>query len=226
MVASRQASPLQTSGRVNQNQRTRTRTAIVTAAQEITERGEIPTVAQAAEEALVSRTTAYRYFPTQESLLLALAVEIDVRELDELASSPLAGSTPEQRMVELIDGFNRHALANERLYRTGTRHYMDAWLAADSLGERDAYTRDGRRARWIAQILEPLRSVVPHDDLDRLAAALCLVGGGETIEILRDICGLDPDQAVEVAHWATTVLLQAAIPSTASTSIATHDQSH
>jgi hypothetical protein len=157
---------------------------------------------------------------------LALAVEIDVRELDELAGSPLADSTPQQRLVELIDSFNRHALANERLYRTGTRHYMDAWLAADSLGERDAYTRDGRRARWIAQILEPLRSVVPDDDLNRLEAALCLVGGGETIEILRDICRLDPDQAVEVAHWATTVLLQAAIPPTASTSIATHDQAH
>jgi AcrR family transcriptional regulator len=224
MAASRQATSLEASGRVNQKHRTRT--AIVAAAQEITARGELPTVAQAAEAALVSRTTAYRYFPTQESLLLALAVDIDVRELDELANRPLADSTPGQRVLELIDTFNRHALANERLYRTGTRHYMDAWLAADSLGERDAYTREGRRARWIAQLLEPLRSVVPHHDLDRLEAALCLLAGGETIAVLRDICRLDPDQAVEVAHWAATLLLQATVPSMATGSTATHEQAH
>ena len=38
--------------------------------------GVTPTVAEAAETALVSRTTAYRYFPTQQALLLAAYPEI------------------------------------------------------------------------------------------------------------------------------------------------------
>ncbi len=52
------------------NQKRRTRAAIVTAAKDLIEQRATPTVAQAAEAALVSRTTAYRYFPTQESLLV------------------------------------------------------------------------------------------------------------------------------------------------------------
>src|SRR5689334_2091027 len=63
-------------GRVNQKRRTRA--AIVAAAKGLMSQGVTPTVAQAAEAALVSRTTAYRYFPTQDSLLLELAVDIDV----------------------------------------------------------------------------------------------------------------------------------------------------
>src|SRR4249920_431713 len=111
MSVARQESVQETSGRVNQKRRTRT--AIITAAQAIIERGVTPTVAQAAEEALVSRTTAYRYFPTQESLLLELSINIDVRELEELAAQPLDGTRPEDRLLEFVDLFNRHVLANE-----------------------------------------------------------------------------------------------------------------
>ncbi len=131
------------------------------------ERAETPTVAQAAEVALVSRTTAYRYFPTQESLLLELSINIDVRELEELAAKPLDGERPQDRLREFVDMLNRHTLANERLYRTGTRHYMDTWLAAERSGDNQAHTREGRRARMIERILEPLRDTVP--DADRRA---------------------------------------------------------
>ena len=120
------------------NQKRRTRSAIIAAAEAIIERGETPTVAQAATEAFVSRTTAYRYFPTQESLLLELSINIDVREVEKLAARPLDGTTIEDRLLEFVDLLNRHALANERLYRTGTRHYMDLWLAAERIGDNHA----------------------------------------------------------------------------------------
>ena len=75
----------QQEGRVNQKRRTRA--AILTAAVELLEQGQSPTVAEVADAALVSRATAYRYFPTQEYLLFEAALEstrsdID-RELDE-----------------------------------------------------------------------------------------------------------------------------------------------
>ena len=92
MTASRQELPPDAAGRVNQKRRTRS--AIIAAAQAIVERGETPTVAQAANDALVSRTTAYRYFPTQESLLLELSINIDVREVEDLAAQPLDGTRP------------------------------------------------------------------------------------------------------------------------------------
>ena len=75
MTVPRQGKSSET-GRVNQKRRTRA--AIVEAAQAMLQEGVTPTVAQAAEAALVSRTTAYRYFPTQESLLVELSVNLDV----------------------------------------------------------------------------------------------------------------------------------------------------
>jgi AcrR family transcriptional regulator len=193
------------------NQKRRTRSAIIAAAQKIVERGETPTVAQAANDALVSRTTAYRYFPTQESLLLELSVNIDVRELEDFAAQPLDGTKPEDRLLEFVDLFNRHALANERLYRTGTRHYMDMWLAAERTGDDHPYTREGRRAHMIATILEPLRVTIPDDELRRVEAALCLVAGGEAIQVLRDVCRLEADAALAVTNWAADVILTAGL---------------
>ena len=138
MTASRQEVPPDEAGRVNQKRRTRS--AIIAAAQAIVERGETPTVAQAANDALVSRTTAYRYFPTQDSLLLELTININLRELEDLAAQPLDGTRPEDRLLEFVDLFNRHVQANERLYRTGNRHWIDMWLAAERTGDDHAYT--------------------------------------------------------------------------------------
>src|SRR3954447_24466323 len=61
-------------GRVRQKQRTRE--ALLTAARELVADGVTPTVEQAAEHAGISRTTAYRYFPTQATLLAAAHPEI------------------------------------------------------------------------------------------------------------------------------------------------------
>lgn len=193
------------------NQRRRTRSAIIAAAQAIVEQGQTPTVAQAAMDALVSRTTAYRYFPTQESLLLELSINIDIRELENLAAQPLDGTPPEDRLLEFVDRFNRHVLANERLSRTGTRHYMDMWLAAERTGDDHPYTREGRRAHMIATILEPLRGTMPEDELARVQAALCLVAGGEAIQVLRDVCRLEAAEALAVTHWAADAILTAAL---------------
>jgi AcrR family transcriptional regulator len=205
-----QAPSFESSGRVNQKRRTRN--AVVTAARAILDRGESPTVAQAAEEALVSRTTAYRYFPTQESLLIELSLTSHVAEIDELLARPLDGSNPEDRLLELADAFNRFVSANEVLYRTAQRHYMDTWLAAERVGAgHDHQLREGRRRQWISATLAPLRDSMSDADLQRLQAALCLVMGGEAFTVLRDVCQLDPDQAVAVAHWAAEAILTAGI---------------
>jgi len=142
---------------------------------------------------------------------LELSVSMDIREVEDLVARPLDRTTPEDRLLEFVDLFNRHALANERLYRTGTRHYMDMWLAANRAGDDHPYTREGRRAQMIADILGPLRASVPKADLRRVEAALCLVAGGEAIQVLRDICRLDADEALAITHWAADAILTAGI---------------
>src|SRR5437868_2458492 len=57
------------SGRVRQKQRTREH--LLQAARELIESGDMPRVEDVAEAAGISRTTAYRYFPSQATLLAA-----------------------------------------------------------------------------------------------------------------------------------------------------------
>ena len=134
------------SGRVNQKRRTRK--AIVDAARAIVEQGGTPTVAQAAEAALVSRTTAYRYFPTQESLLLELSVTVSVDEIETLLARPADDGAPRDRLLDLVDAFSRYTADNEALMRTAQRHYLDTWLAAERTGEGHHQLREGRRRQW------------------------------------------------------------------------------
>ncbi|HZP28681.1 MAG TPA: TetR/AcrR family transcriptional regulator [Acidimicrobiia bacterium] len=206
MAARSQDPSFETSGRVNQKRRTRA--AIVAAARAIVERGDHPTVAQAAEEALVSRTTAYRYFPTQESLLLELSVTVSIDGVGELLARPAGESTPEQRLVALVDVFTGSIAEHEALFRAAQRHYLDTWLAAERSGAgHEQPVREGRRREWIAAVLEPVRERMPAAEWQRLQAALCLVIGGEAFTVLRDVCHLEPDEAIAVAKWAAQAIL-------------------
>src|SRR5437868_70534 len=121
------AGPRQGDPRANQKQRTRA--AILEAAAALLREGTPPTVADAAERALVSRATAYRYFPTQGSLLLDVAqVEPLIRPVDHLVS---AFSTDDvaQRLADLVDTLMIALLSDEAVVRTAVRVYMDTWLA-------------------------------------------------------------------------------------------------
>jgi AcrR family transcriptional regulator len=197
------------SGRVNQKRRTRA--AIVAAARAILDRGETPTVALVAEESQMTRTTVYRYFPSQESLLVELSISIGIdNEFVDVLARPLDGASPQTRLLEVVDAFNRYVASNETIFRTAQRHYLDTWLAAERAGQRDRrQVREGRRLRWISATLEPLRDTIPGADLRRLQFALCLVCGGEAFTVLRDVCGLEADEAIAVAHWAAQTLLTA-----------------
>src|SRR5689334_4951516 len=110
------STPYETTGRTRQKHRTRE--ALVAAARQlVTAEGRAPTVAEAAEAAGVSRTTAYRYFPTQRELLMAAHPEV-------VATSMLpddAGSDPEQRLEAAVRGFMAMVADTEPQQRTMLR---------------------------------------------------------------------------------------------------------
>ena len=204
--------PTVTSGRVNQ--KLRTRAAIVDAAQQLLEaRGAIPTVAEAAEAALVSRTTAYRYFPTQESLVLELSVTVDVPAIEELVARPVGPDDAVDRVLEVAGTFNEHVLADEELYRRAMRSYLDLWLAAREKDPAESFptVREGRRMRWFADSLAPLRESVPDATLRRMQLALCMVMGSEAMVVMRDVCRLEPEEALAVTRWAARAILEAGL---------------
>ena len=179
------------------------------AGEELLRQGITPTVAQAAEAALVSRTTAYRYFPTQESLLLELTVTIDVGELEELVQQPVDAEGATARALEVIDRFNRHVHEQEAQYRTAQRVYQDQWLDAVAKGETEPFVRQGRRGRWLETSLAPLADRVPKADYYRLIKGLSLVMGGEAMVVMRDVCHLDTEEAAAVTDWVARTLIEA-----------------
>jgi AcrR family transcriptional regulator len=194
------------------NQKERTRTALVAAAAELLRRGTPPTVAEAAEAAKVSRATAYRYFPTQEALLVEVSELTPAVAPVEAALAALpAGGDAEARLLHLLDAFNPILFANEAPMRTALRVYLDTWFESRRGGEESPPVREGRRKRWLDQALEPVRQEMPERAWRRLRAALSLTLGSEALLVMRDVCRLGDREALEVLRWAAAALLRAGL---------------
>lgn len=192
------------------NQKARTRTAIVEAAQHLQAEGEAPTVARAAEQAGVSRATAYRYFPTQEALLVEVEGITPAVASIEAMLAELETDDVDRRLLLLLDSFNPIALAEETHFRRALWVYLDTWLRGDRNGEDAPSVREGRRMRWLEQVLEPLDDL-PDERRRRLQAALALTLGIDSLAIMKDVCRLDDDEALGVLRWAATALLRAGL---------------
>jgi AcrR family transcriptional regulator len=191
------------------NQKARTRAAIIAAAQELQRQGTAPTVDQAAEQARVSRATAYRYFPTKEALLVELSDTPRAAPVEALLAN-LPTSDVEQRLLLLLDTFDRIVLADEEHFRVAARVYLDTWLRSRRNGDDAPVVREGRRMRWFETVLAPLGDL-PAERKRLLKAALALTLGGEAIITMKDVCRLDDDEALAVLRWAAVALLRAAV---------------
>lgn len=191
------------------NQKARTRAAIVEAAKRLrADAGETPSVAEAAAVAGVSRATAYRYFPTQEALEVEVAdIGPEVVAIEE-ALADMSTDDVEERLVKLLDGFVPIVLAKETDFRRALWVYQDTWLRSRRNGEEPPAVREGRRMRWLARVLEPLD--LPDDEKRRLSTALALTLGGDSVVVLKDVCGLDDDETLAVLRWTALAILDAA----------------
>ncbi len=193
------------------NQKDRTRAAIVDAALALMRDGVTPTVTSAAEAARVSRPTAYRYFPSQESLMSEIMDMTPTTEPVEELIRSMDGSDAKKRLSELLGMFNGIVVANEGQYRAALRVYLDTWFAARKAGQNAPDVRFGRRGRWLESALEPLRDSLSPDQWRRLINALSLTLGADSLVILKDVCGLDNDEALDVLHWTAQTILDAVL---------------
>ena len=202
-------SPRQPDPRANQKQRTRQ--AIVEAASELVRAGQAPTLAEVAARARVSRATAYRYFPTPESLLIEVAQVNPAAEPVERWLRTLDVDDPDERLRGLLSTFNKLVLAEEVTLRTALRVYLDTTLEHHRRGEPTATVREGRRTRWLDEVLAPVRQQLPPAKWRRLRGALALTLGIEAIVVQKDVCRASNAESLATLDWAAQALLRAAL---------------
>jgi AcrR family transcriptional regulator len=200
--------PYEATGR--REQKARTRDALVAATRKLLADGVTPTVEQAAAAARISRTTAYRYFPNQRSLLLAAHPEIEQHSL--LPANPPADVA--DRLDLVIRGLTRVTLDWEPQLRTSLRLSLEP-------GGQQPELRQGRAIGWIEDALAPLRQTHPGVDVHRLAVAIRAATGIESLIWMTDIARLSRAEAVRLMRWSARAMLDAALagggPGTGST---------
>lgn len=193
--------PYELNGRVDQKRRTRA--ALIAAAREVVANGDTPTVEAAAEAASISRTTAYRYFPNQRSLLVAAHPET-------VASSLLPPNAPDDvatRLDLVVDEFTRMVVDTEAQQRTMLRLSLEA----DPVECSRLPLRQGRAIKWIEEALSPLRTEMAPADVHRLALAIRSATGIEALAWLTDVAGLSRPEATDLMRWSARALLQSAL---------------
>ncbi|CAA9405568.1 MAG: hypothetical protein AVDCRST_MAG51-1120, partial [uncultured Ramlibacter sp.] len=193
------------------NQKQRTRQALVEAASELVRSGQDPTLAEVAERAKVSRATVYRYFPTPESLLIEAAQVNPAAEPVEQWLRALDVDDPAERLRGLLSTFNKVVLAEQVTLRTALRAYLDTSLEHHRRGETNTTVREGRRTRWLDEILAPVRRQLTPAKWRRLKAALSLTLGIEAIVVQKDVCQASDSETLATLDWAAQVLLRAAL---------------
>jgi AcrR family transcriptional regulator len=195
----------ETRGRTGQ--KLRTRNALTSAATELIAAGGQPTVLEVAEAAGISKSTAYRYFPSQElmysEVLLAATVGADREAVDAAARSE--GDTA-ARLDRVIRADHSLITKHEHAFRTGLRAWV---LLIDSYP--DVPRVRSNRVRYLNTALAPLRDRLPAAAMRRLVAALALCVGIEAALVTQENCGLSAEESEQVKRWAAAALLQAAL---------------
>ena len=193
------------------NQKARTRAAIVEAAGRLIAEGKAPSVAEAAEAAKVSRATAYRYFPTPEALHMEVAGITPAFEPIEQLVGAMEGEDVAARLAAFTEAFNRVTFAEEARMRIALKTYVDIWFAAKDDAAGPPQVREGRRMRWLDEVLAPARPALTEPQWQRLKSALALTSGADAMVVMKDVCRLGEDEAQAVLQWAARALLEAAL---------------
>lgn len=182
--------------------RARTYKIVLETALQLSKSGRIPSVSEVAEAAEVSRATAYRYFPTQGSLVQAVVYEALGPILEWGSNSPDARA----RVADLF------SFAYPRMTSQETPLRASLAMALDERAKGNPTPRfRGTRRILIRNALAPLATQLKKSELDRLAQALSLVFGIESIVVLQDVWKLEGDKAANVARWAADALVRAAL---------------
>jgi len=188
--------------------RARTQRLMLQTATELMQHGHTPSVNEVAEEAGVSRATAYRYFPSQLALVQSVVNEV----LGPITNWEPAAEDAEERLTDLLT----HSLPLidefEATFRAALKIYLEQWANRkhDANGTAEEFKR-GHRLKMLNDAVSPLKGSLGDEELERLVGGLSALFGIETIVVLKDINGMDSRQTRNTIIWAAKSLVRQAI---------------
>jgi AcrR family transcriptional regulator len=186
--------------------------ALLASAARLIAAGQTPSVVDVADAADISRRTAYRYFPTQDQLLIEASLEALRPEVEAAmaAALPAAAGTlddvgqAELQLAATVRVMHRLALEHTALLRT-----MIRLTTGRKTGTRPV--RGYRRVEWLTSAVAPVRARLGERRFIRLVSALVSCVGMDSLFLLQDTQGLTPAAAERVTLWTARALLAASL---------------
>ena len=169
--------------------------------------GHIPSVADVAARAKVSRATAYRYFPSRSALTTAV-IDSSLGPVRSFSDDGLAGR---ERLHQLFKKTFPRFKEFEAQLRAAAQLQLEQWaLERAGLLAEEPYRR-GHRVRILEHAIAPLVGGMPVALRDRLHRALSVVYGIEPYIVLKDIWGVGDREVERTALWMADALVDAAL---------------
>lgn len=189
------------------NQRRRTRKDLLQAASRLLKQGRKPSLEEIAEEAAVSRATAYRYFPNVDALHREASLDMVAPEAADVLHG-MQTQDPVSRLERVDGALNDMMATNEAQLRMMLAHSVERVVRGEQGGELPA--RQNRRTPLIEAALEPARGQFKPAAFRNLSHALALIIGTEAMVVFKDVLQLDDAEALKVRRWAIRALVEAA----------------
>lgn len=192
------------------NQRHRTRKDLLAAAARLLKTGRPFGMDEVAAEAMVSRATAYRYFPNIEALLVEAPVDGETPDPQQLFADDRS-TDPEARIERAEALLHAVCYRNEKQLRLMLAASLERKARSNGDGAADVPVRQNRRTPLIQAALAPARGRFTDEAYETLCAALAMIFGTESMIVFQDVLGVDEKTARRVKAWAARALVRAAL---------------
>jgi AcrR family transcriptional regulator len=173
----------------------------------VMERGEPVTVLAAANEAGISKATAYRYFSASEALVLEAALDAKVLSPEEIVGDAQDVRERVLRVQRYLFTLTRESEATFRLFLARA---LDASVAKG--GQASGEIRGGRRLPMYEHALAPVRSKMKRKEFEFLVFSLSAASGMESYLALKDVCRVDDKMADRIAASNIEAILGKLLP--------------
>lgn len=187
--------------------RARTRSLLIDTAMNMFDSGAFPSITEVAQEAQLSRATAYRYFPTQSALVSAIVTKI----LSPISNWRPAKTDVGERIDELLAFALPGMLEHEGTLRAALYLSLTQWAQSRNScrQETENLAREERKL-LLQQVVEPLNQQMSAKRVERVIQSLSLVYGPEIFLVMKDIWGCSNHQLEDIAKWIAKAIVHQA----------------